>query len=132
MSRENVEVVRSMLDAWNRGDYSTALETVDPNIQLEAALGGTLDGTYQGHAGLRKWLTDFWGSFDDYRTEIEEYIPAGDHVVWAAHHFGRGRGSGIEVEMQNWHVCEVRDDKIVRYWVFNTKEAALEAVGLRE
>jgi SnoaL-like domain len=67
--------VRSILDAWNRRDYSAALEPVAPDIKLESALGGGLDGTYEGIPDLQKWLARFWGSFEDFRTEIEECFP---------------------------------------------------------
>jgi ketosteroid isomerase-like protein len=55
-----------------------------------------------------------------------------DEVVFAAHHYGRGKASGVEVEMRNWQVCTVRDGKVVRYRVFPTRQEALEAVGLEE
>ena len=127
-----MEVVSSILDAWNRRDYSAALEPVAAEIRVESALGGGLDGTYEGIPGLQKWLARFWGSFVDFRTEIEECFPVEDEVVFEAHHYGRGKASGIEVEMRNWQVCTVRDGKVVRYRVFPTKPEALEAVGLRE
>jgi ketosteroid isomerase-like protein len=131
MSQEPVEVVRFILDAWNRRDYSAALELVAPDIRVEEHLGGDLEGTYEGIPGLPKWAR-FWGSFVDFHTEIEECIPVDDEVVFAAHHFGRGKASGAEVEMRNWHVVTVRNGKVVRYRVFQTKPEALEGVGLRE
>jgi ketosteroid isomerase-like protein len=133
MSQENVQIVRSILDAWNRRDYSAALALVAPDIRAEDyAFGGGLDATYEGIPGLQKWMARFWGSFVDFHTQIEEYIPVDDEVVLAAHHHGRGKASGVEVEMRNWHVVTVRNGKVVRYRIFQTKPEALEAVGLRE
>jgi ketosteroid isomerase-like protein len=132
MSEENVEIVRAILKAWNRGDYSAALELVDHNVEVEAALGLTLDGMYRGHAEGSRFLADFWGEFEDFRTEFEECIPVGDSVFVAAHHHGRGRTSGIEVEMRNWQVFTVRGGKVVRYQMFSTRQQALEAAGLEE
>jgi ketosteroid isomerase-like protein len=132
MSEENIELVRSLMEAWNRGDYSTALQSIDPEIEVESALGGTFDGTYQGHSGLRRFLEDFWSNFENFSTEVEEYIPAGDDVVIGAHHRGSGIGSGVEVEMWNWQVFTVRRGMIVRYRMFNTKQEALEAAGISE
>jgi ketosteroid isomerase-like protein len=130
MSEENVELVRSIIDAWNRGDYSAALERVAPDVTAESTLGGDLGGTYAGLPALQKWLARFWGSFVEFRTEIEEYIAVEDEVVFAAHHYGRGKASGVAVEMRNWQVFTVRDAQVVRYRVFPTKQEALEAVGL--
>jgi ketosteroid isomerase-like protein len=131
MSEERVEIVRSMVDAWNRRDYPAALELVAADIRAEEHLGGDLEGTYEEIPGLQKWAR-FWGSFVDFHTEIEECIPVDDEVVFAAHHFGRGKAARVEVEMRNWHVLTVRNGKVVRYRVFQTKPEALEAVGLRE
>jgi uncharacterized protein len=132
MSKENVEIVRRAYENWNRGDYAAALESVAPEIEAEDNLGGVLDGTYEGIAGFQKYAVGFWGSFVDFHTEIEDFIAEGDEVVISAHHYGRGKGSGVRVEMHNWHVWTVRDGKIVRYRVFRTKPEALEAAGLLE
>jgi ketosteroid isomerase-like protein len=132
MSEENVELVQSVLEAWNRGDYPAALEHVAPGIEVESNMGDDLDGTYEGIASFQKYLAGFWSSFADFHTEIDECIAASTEVAFLAHHYGRGRGSGVEVEMQNWHVVTVRDGKIVRYRLFRTKPEALEAAGLRE
>src|SRR5215204_4891061 len=132
MSQENVEVVCCIVDAWNRRDYSAALRPVAPEIRVESALGGGLDGTYEGIPGLQKWLMRFWGSFVDFRTEIEECIP------WRTRSSSRDttmdavRPAASKSRCRNWHVCTVRDGKVVRYRVFPTKPEALEAVGLRE
>jgi ketosteroid isomerase-like protein len=120
------------VETWNRGDYSLALEFADPEIEVEAALGGTFDGTYHGPAQAQLFLEDFWRNFEQSHTDIEEYIPMGDSVVFAAHLRGQGKGSGAEVEMRNWQVCTVRDRKIVGYRMFTTKQEALEAAGLSE
>src|SRR5215207_2124203 len=112
MSEEKVELVQSILEAWNGGDYAAALEHVAPEIKTESHLGGDIDGTYEGIAGLQKWLAGFWSSFADFHTEIDECIAGDAEVAIFAHHYGRGRGSGIEVEMSNWQVFTVRDGKI--------------------
>ena len=124
--------MRSIVEAWNRGDYTMALEWVDLEIVVEAVLGGTFDGTYQGPAQARRFLENFWRNFERPHTDIEECIPVGDSVVFAAHLRGQGKRSGAEVEMRNWQVCTFRDGKIVGYRMFTTKREALEAAGLSE
>jgi ketosteroid isomerase-like protein len=48
------------------------------------------------------------------------------------HYYGRGKASGVEVEMRHWHVWTLRDGKAVRWRVLNARGEALEAVGLSE
>jgi ketosteroid isomerase-like protein len=105
MSQENVELVQSVLEAWNRADYASALEHVAPEIKTEGHLGDDLDGTYEGIAGLQKYLADYWSSFTDFHVEIDECIAGGTEVAFLAHLYGRGRASGVEVERRNWQVA---------------------------
>jgi ketosteroid isomerase-like protein len=132
MSEKNVELVRAALEAWNRRDYAAALEHVAPEIKTENHLGDTFAETYEGIAGMQRYFAGFWSSFADFHTEIDECIAGAAEVAFLAHHYGRGRGSGVEVEMRNWHVVTVRGGKFVRYRVFRTKAEALKAAGLRE
>ena len=130
MSQENVEVVRQLFDAWNRGDYAAASALVDPAISVESLLDGPMAGRYDGAERAARWLSDFWGNFGEFHTEIGEYMTRGDDVVIAAHHYGRGKSSGVEVQMDNWQIFTVRGEKIVRYRLYTTKQEALEAAGL--
>jgi ketosteroid isomerase-like protein len=133
MSEENVEIVRGLYGAWNRGDYAAALALIDPEVDIESARHGSLaKGTYRGHPGLYQLLEDFWNQFDDRRSTVEETAPAGDDVFVSVLFRGRGRGSGIEVEMRHWHVWTLRTGRIVRWRLFSTRREALEAAGLQE
>jgi ketosteroid isomerase-like protein len=131
MSRENVEIVQRMFDAWNRGDYDAARDFFDPEVHVEAELGTDFDGTYHGLAGLGR-LMRFWNAFGSFRTDIEKWVPAGDSVVALAHHHATGKRSGIDVDMRNWQVFTIRNGKVVRYGLVRTEAQALEAAGLSE
>jgi ketosteroid isomerase-like protein len=131
MSQENVELVQQMINAWNRGDYDAARDFYDPDVEVEAALGADIDGTYYGHAGLAR-LMRFWGAFGSFHSDIEKCIPAGDVVFTFFHHHATGKRSGIDVELRNWHVFTFRNGKIVRHGQFSTEAQALESAGLSE
>jgi ketosteroid isomerase-like protein len=117
MSEENIEIVRRMFEDWNRRAFDSALEAVSPEVEVEMSAQSDIDGTYLGHDGLRRMLR-FWGAFADFRSTI--------------HHRGRGKTSGVDVEMTNWQVFTLREGRIVRYRVFGSRDEALEAAGLRE
>jgi ketosteroid isomerase-like protein len=127
---ENVEIIRRMFGAWHRGDRVAALAMIDPEIEIEARHESLHTGTYRGHAGMYELLEDFWAQFDDPHTEVKESIPSGDDVVVSLLHHGRGKSTGIEVEMWHWQVWTVRDGKAVRWCLFKTRQEALEAAGL--
>jgi ketosteroid isomerase-like protein len=74
-----------------------------------------------------------WASaFDGLRVTVEEIIDAGNRVVLVAHHQGRGRGSGIEVDACFYEVYTLRKGKVLRVDEYTEREQALEAAGLRE
>jgi ketosteroid isomerase-like protein len=132
VSVENVEIVRRLIEAWNRGDYSAALASIDPAIEVNVAYQSGFDGTYRGHAGLTELMGVFWAEFEGPSIEIEEALPAGDDVVLGVRFSGRGKRSGIDVEAPAWHTWNIREGKAVRWQLFRTKQDALGGAGLSE
>jgi ketosteroid isomerase-like protein len=59
-------------------------------------------------------------------------IDGGDHVIVISHQEGVGRESRVPVEFLTASVYTVRGSKIVRAEVFDSREEALEAVGLTQ
>ena len=133
MSAENVGIVRRLYEAWNRADYSTALELIDPEIEVEYH-GVMIDkeASYRGHAGVRELLESTYENFEDHHLEVEQYIDRGDQVVASLHQRAAGTQSGVPVELRNAHVWTLRDGKAVRWRICRSRADALEAVGLSE
>jgi ketosteroid isomerase-like protein len=131
MSEENVEIIRGMFEAWNRRDFPTAQAVWAPEIEIEMSVEGIIDGTYRGYDGLAEVMR-FWGAFAEFRSDIREAQPVSDKVFITAHHFGRGKSSGIDVDMENWQVFTLRDGRIVKYEVYADRQKALKAAGLSE
>ena len=132
MSRQNVEIVRECIVSFQRGDYATALEALDPEIEYE--LTHFPDGKiYHGHDGVREAFRIWIGTWANYRQELDELIDAGDNEVIAlVREFGRGIGSGIELERPTAGVWILRNGKAVRIRFYEGREAALEAVASRD
>jgi hypothetical protein len=64
MSQENVEIARSALDAFNRGDLDATSQARDPDAALDFSRAL---GPYRGvHrlADFRRFLADFSGTFE--------------------------------------------------------------------
>jgi ketosteroid isomerase-like protein len=137
MSRENVEIVRRLFDAEIRRDTETALTLYDPGIEFDTSRGtfGDVAGRrlYHGHEGLRTWFRDWYEAWENVQEDVEELIDAGDEVISVVTIQGRGRASGLELELTHQPaVWTIREGKIVRVVWFRTREEALEAAGLRE
>lgn len=132
MPETNIKIVRDMYDSWNEGDYEAALAAFDVEVEVEMRLGMDLDGAYRGHDELAKMIGSFWGTFGEFRSEPADFATLREEVVATVNHRGRGRTSGVEVQMTNWQVFSVRDGRIVRYRLYATQNEALEAAGLSE
>jgi ketosteroid isomerase-like protein len=135
MSRENVEAVRRIYDAWRADDYETVFASYDPEIRLnpdpEVWWVG-VDDEYVGHDGVRRYMSAVYEAFADYRPEVEQIVDAGEgRVLTLAVEHGRGRGSGAEVTAyKTAHLWTLRDGRAVQVDLFMDRERALDAVGL--
>lgn len=134
MSRENVELVRSAWEAWERGDMGAVFEIYDPDIVWDQTHApGPIAGVYHGHDGVRQFFREWLAPFESYYCHAEDFIDADDAVIVRARQGGKGKGSGVEVEMRPyWQVYRLRDGRVVRIEPYGDREEALEAVGLRE
>lgn len=141
MSREKVDLVRAMYEAWlaegraifddaaTSGRYHPDFELrPDPNADWVG-----VDDTYRGPDGLTQYMTVVYEAFEDYRPEVEDILDAGDQVVTLAIEHGRGRDSGAEVQAaRTAHVWTIREGQAVRLDLYLDRSAALAAVGLAE
>jgi ketosteroid isomerase-like protein len=137
MSQENVELVRRTWEAWERGDMEAVFALYDPDIVWDfsgAAGNVVLSDVYHGHDGVRRFFREWRDSFDSYYAHAEEFIDAGgDSVLVCARQGGRGKGSGVEIQMPRyWQIYRVREGRAVRVEVYSDQRVALEAAGLEE
>ena len=134
MSRENVEVVRAAWEAWERGEMDAVFALYDEDVvwDFTRAYGNVvISDEYHGHDGVRQFFRDWAGSFDGYYAHAEELTDAGQgQVLVQARQGGRGKASGIELDMRYWQVFRMRDGRAIRVEVYSDKREALEAVGL--
>jgi ketosteroid isomerase-like protein len=131
MSQENVELVRRAWEAIDRRDNDSLFELYDPDIVWQSHYG-PISGSYHGHAGVRQFFREWAEALESFRARAQEFIDAGDFVVVDVAVWARGRGSGVEAEMPQGHLCTVRNGRLTRVELFESKDKALEAAGLSE
>ena len=91
MSEENVEVVRKVIDAFNRGDLDAWLGFLSPEVVWESLpLPGFRD-VYRGRAEAREWIELLLEVFDEVRSRDR-----GAHGPerWQGPHGGQRQGTG--------------------------------------
>jgi uncharacterized protein len=131
MSQENVNVVREAWEAAERHDNEAIFPLYDADVEVQGlhALG---DRVYRGLGGVREFWRDWSASWSESGSEVEEWIDAGDDVIAVMRLWGRGKRSGVPVEARQSHVWTLREGKMWRLRVYDTRDEALKAVGLAE
>jgi uncharacterized protein len=125
MSESNVQILKAMFDAFNKGDLAGALESADPAIEAEPSGAFPDQAALRGHEGVFRFFAMFLEAWDEYHAEPVEFIDAGDDVVVMVHQRARGKGSGVVIESDMFQVWTFRGGKAVRVRVRNSKEEAL-------
>jgi ketosteroid isomerase-like protein len=129
MSQGNIEIVRDALDAYNRGDLEAMLKHAAPDCELDWSRSiGPQKGVYRVDQALKFGPG---GTYESIRTEPEEFIDAGDHVITPLVGHFRGR-DGIEVTARSTYLWTFRDGACVRVALYQERHEALEAAGLSE
>src|SRR4051794_25568519 len=123
---DNVELVRRLWAAFERGGMEAVYEIADPDVEWQPYGGG---GTvYRGHDGLRAYMEERRARREVADARLYSAFAKGDYVV------ARGevqiRGPHGIVTMQPGWLYEFRAGRLVRFRGFPTQEAAMRAAGL--
>ena len=130
MSRENVEIVRRVFEGTNRREwdavmaaYSRDIEWDDRDLRPEGAI-------HRGTEAMRAEMRAWFGTWSNYRQEIEEIVDAGEQVVVVVRESGEGKGSGAAMDQRIGVLVTLRAGLIVGTTLYREPKDALEAAGL--
>lgn len=125
----NLDLVRSIYAAWDRGEFSHT-EWADPKIEYVNPSGAIEPGTRHGLTAFRRAVESVFDGWETWRMEPEQLEVFGEHVAVVVRYRARGRGSGVEVEGRESALWTVRDGKVVRYEWFHQPADAFRAARL--
>ena len=123
-----MERLQAGYDAFNRGDFDTAIAFFHPDVEY-IPVGG--QPPIRGAEGFRAWMEP--SAFERQVVEPREITVNGDKALVRIHAAVRGAGSGIEMEVESWVVLTQDPDGLVtRMEVFflYEEEQARAAAGL--
>jgi uncharacterized protein len=101
---------------------------MDPEIEWSEGAEVPERHIYRGHEGVLRQQELFEQAWDSFRVEPEDFAASGDRLAVVVGLWGRGRGSGVEVEARGAHLWDFRDGKVVRFEIYGDPEAALSRV----
>ena len=123
----HVEAVLQAIDAFNRADMDAMLALAGDDFEYDWSRSLAPNrGLYKGPEGFMEFINEQWNMFDDFRLEVHEYIPRGQHVVVTATVHGRGR-QGIPVSANSAHLYTFENGRLVRITLYQERDEALAA-----
>jgi ketosteroid isomerase-like protein len=131
MPHANVDLVRSICAARERGDSSSA-GWAHPEIEFVIA-DEPAPASWRGLAGMAEGYGGFLSAWEDVRTKADAYCGLdGERVLVLLHTSGRGKTSGLELG-QMWTksavVFHVRGGKVTRLLLYFDRGRALGDLG---
>ena len=115
----NIRIVQDLYDAFGRKDEARLRELLAPEIEWVQCAGFPGGGRRHGvEEVLEKVFGGLHSSWQDFRTPVEEYLDAGEHVVALGRYEGTHAETGRSMTAVFAHVYEVRDGRIVRFRQF--------------
>jgi hypothetical protein len=129
MSKQRAELLRKM---YRQKTLAGLAESLHPEAEMhqESSIPDTDDyyGREEFVSGVTRWL-DEWESF---QYIPEEAVDVGERVLMRVRLSGRGKASGIKLDLTVFHVWEFRDEMPWRCDVFFREDQARKAVGTRK
>ena len=118
MSQANVDLIRSIYDAFAAGDVPAVLGAMSPDIVWnEAENFPYADGNpYRGpEAVLNGVFARCIGEWDGFAVVPEEFLDAGDTVVVLGRYRGTYKATGKAMNPQLAHVWRIADGKAAQF-----------------
>jgi uncharacterized protein len=116
MSEQNIAFVRSLYEAFGRGDVPTVLAGFADDIEWNESEGMPYGGQYHSPQEVAENVfAPIPNDFDDFSVKPEEILADGERVVVLLTYRGAGKESGKALQMPAAHVWTVRDGKITKF-----------------
>jgi ketosteroid isomerase-like protein len=128
--RENIGIVRAVVDGLERGDLDSVRGSLDPALEWHPAEDEPEASVHTGVEAVLALWAGWRDAFDGFRASPLEFVAARDCVVVPIRFRGKPRGSATETTIEETHVYRLRDGRVVEVRSYRRRAAALEALGL--
>ncbi len=115
---DNVEFVKSLYDAFKRGDLETFFAASDPNISWFSNADPALipwGGERKGVAAVKEFFKELAAHLEIESFTPREFFGSPDFVTVLGHTSGRLMPSGGRFDGEWAHIFKIRDGKVVEF-----------------
>jgi ketosteroid isomerase-like protein len=125
---DRISVVRAFADAITDRDVEAAVALCHPEIEFFSLMAQLEARPYHGPEGIRRYFKDIDATWEEWRVEVEQLVPAPDgRVVIVMSTHMRGRGSGLPFAERLANLWEFKDEKLWRATLYRDPAEALRA-----
>ena len=130
MSQENLEIVRGVYEAANRGDIDSVSSHIHPDIEFHTYAQSPEAGVYRGKDAVQKYNENLFDQFESLRIELDELVDSGESVVVMSTQHAVPKGAREEMTVQVIEVWTLRDGMLAQRRSYATRDEGLKAAGL--
>jgi ketosteroid isomerase-like protein len=131
---ENLELVRSIYAAWERGDFSRDA-WADPDIEFER-VDGPAPGSWKGKEEIGTAIREMLSVWEHFRLSADEYREVDDvRVLVLGRFIARGKRSQMnsaQLDASAASLFHVEQGKVTRVVTYYDRERALADLGLAD
>ena len=112
MSQGNVELVRGLIEAYNRADFQTVAAGCDEGFEFTSVMTAVEETSYRGRDALETYGAHMNETWEEWEVELLQLVEGHENAVAATIHLvGKGKSSGAPVDRTIG----------ISYWVRNGK-----------
>lgn len=127
MSSENVQLVRSMFNHWNRDAQTPPHEQIAEDFELHSPMAAQRGEPYRGAAGVSEWIADLNDRFGRFIFELDELLERDGRVLALGRIEVEARGSAAGLDRGAGWLIDLSNGKLTRIVVFLDRQEARAA-----
>jgi hypothetical protein len=132
---DNVGLLKSLYDAFGRGDIPTVLGAMSPGINWHQAEGNPYMPSGEAFVGPEAVLNNVFmrlgGEWDGFSVHPKSFYGAAGSVIVEARYTGTFKATGKTMDAQVCHVWDVKDGKVTRFQQYADTAKIQDVMGAR-
>jgi hypothetical protein len=132
---ENLDLARSIIEDWERGDILTSAEWAHPDIEC-VMVDGPVPSRRTGLAGMEEITREIVGAYDDFSATAQGYREIDErHVLVLVQFGGRAKTSGLElgrIAGRSASLLHIEYGTVRRLALYWDRDRALADLGIEE
>src|SRR4051795_4029269 len=104
----NVEFARGLFEELAESGLQAVGGRFDPEVEVFSTPEAANPGSFHGISGLMRWAERWFDAWEEFEIRPVLFEPIGaHHIVISCIQRGRGKASGVQVEMEATYMVEV-------------------------